>query len=104
MHVTISGAGAAPLVVTTEGGRVEDLLAAVAAAGADHATVIAGDGYRASIPLAMLCRDGVMTIENDGLRLRVEDGTTLCWNVKDVVAFEFTAGRAEDDVPENPPH
>lgn len=86
------------------GGRIEDILDDVELGAADHVTVVAGDGYRASIPLQMLRAGGVLTVEDGTLRLRVEDGSTLCWNVKDVVALEPTVGRAEDDVPEKPNH
>jgi len=97
----IDGAVGQPLVIEDRNGTVGDLLdAAGVRDGADHATVESGiDGYRASIPLADL-RRGVLA---DG-RLTIPDGRTLCWNVKDVVRIEVTAGEQPDDVPENPPH
>ena len=71
---------------------------------ATHGTVVAADGYRASIPLKTLRAGGVFSVDDYGLRLHVEDGRTLCWNVKDVIALEVTVGIAPDDIPENPPH
>jgi hypothetical protein len=91
-------------VLVPEEGRLQDLLADVDTGTADHATVVSRDGYRASIPLPMLRSGGIVTIENGGYRLRVEEGRTLCWNVKDVVSIELTVGRAEDDVPQRPTH
>ena len=90
---------------------VSALLAEVDAdPGADHATVSSGDGhYRASIPLDQL-RDGgwlFVDLDHDGggpLRLVVEDGRTLCWNVKHVIGLHLTSGPEPDSVPENPPH
>jgi len=83
--------------------------------GADHCTVSSGDGhYTASIPLADLNRSGWLVFAlGDGplprdrggpLRLLVPQGTTLCWNVKDVVAIRLTRGPEPDSVPANPPH
>lgn len=69
-----------------------------------HMTVVASDGYRASIPIQILWDGGILSIEGEAWRLKVADGGTLCWNVKGVVRLEPTLGRAEDDVPENPPH
>lgn len=71
---------------------------------ASHATVVSADGYRASIPLDALRSSGRLSAEPSGQRLHVLEGETLCWNVKDVVALEFTEEKAPDDVPENPPH
>lgn len=71
-----------------------------------HATFesLSGD-YRASIPLAVARRQGVMILDEFGsLRLRVEDGDTLCWNVKDLERIRLTDGPEPDSVPENPPH
>jgi DMSO/TMAO reductase YedYZ molybdopterin-dependent catalytic subunit len=78
--------------------------------GADHLLVESGDGhYRASIPLAEVRRGGWLLVgvpEDRGgpVRLVVEEGRTLCWNVKHVVALRFTEGAVPDSVPENPPH
>ena len=76
--------------------------------GATHATAVSADtGYRASIPLATLRDHGLVMHTPDGptpWRLVVPDGETLCWNVKGLVRLEVTAGPAEDDVPEVPPH
>jgi hypothetical protein len=90
-----------PFVSDTRTAAVADLLdrAAPGAAG-DHATVVSGDdGYRASIPLMELRRGQL----DDG-RLTIPDGRTLCWNVKNVVRIEVTAGPQPDSVPANPPH
>jgi hypothetical protein len=88
----------------TMAGTVDDLLSSIDSAGFDHATVVAGDGYRASIPLSVLRSGGVIAVEDGSFRLRVVDGTTLCWNVKDVAQIELTVGKAPDDVPPDPPH
>jgi hypothetical protein len=104
MDVRLTDLAGATTTVSTAGGRVAALLGAVAIGRADHATVVSGEGYRASIPLPMLESGGTLTVENGGLRLRVETGSTACWNVKDVVAIRLTVGRAEDDIPERPPH
>jgi hypothetical protein len=82
-------------------GNVAELLeAAQPLPDADHATVHSGDdAYRASIPIEDL-RRGMLT---DG-RLVIEDGRTMCWNVKDVVRIEVTTGSRPDSVPANPPH
>lgn len=69
-----------------------------------HVTVIASDGYRASIPIQTLRTGGLLSLEDGGWRLKVADGDTLCWNVKGVVGLEPTHGRVEDDIPENPSH
>lgn len=71
---------------------------------ATHATVVADDGYRASIPLAALRDGGELSVEDDSLRLRVIDGKTLCWNVKNVVAIDVSVGKQPDDVPPKPKH
>ena len=69
-----------------------------------------GDGhYRASIPLAELQRGGWLLLgqprdAGGPVRLVVEEGRTLCWNVKHVVGLRFTEGPEPDSVPENPPH
>ena len=101
MTLVIDGAVEAPCSIDDRTGIVGDLLAqARPRPEADHATVVSAlDGYRASIPLDQLAT-GVLA---DG-RLTVPDGRTLCWNVKDVVRIEVTAGKQPDDVPENPPH
>ncbi len=82
---------------------------------ASHGTVTSSDGrYTASIPLATLRSGGWLAVALDGrplpserggpLRLTVADGTTLCWNVKDVGTIRLTDGPEPDSVPENPPH
>jgi DMSO/TMAO reductase YedYZ molybdopterin-dependent catalytic subunit len=76
----------------------------------DHVTVESGDGhYRASIPLHEMRRGGRLLLglskdRGGPVRLIVEDGRTLCWNVKRVVALRFTQGSEADSVPENPEH
>jgi DMSO/TMAO reductase YedYZ molybdopterin-dependent catalytic subunit len=80
------------------------------ATGADHVLVESGDGhYRASIPLTEMRRGGWLLVgvpadRGGPLRLVVEQGRTLCWNVKQVAALRFTEGPVPDSVPENPPH
>src|SRR5690606_30694465 len=50
-----------------------------------HATFESADGsYRASIPLEVALAQGVLLPEAGSWRLRVEDGATLCWNVKNL--------------------
>jgi hypothetical protein len=75
---------------------------------ADHVTVESGDGhYRASIPIGEVRRGGWLLLGEAGggpVRLVVEEGRTLCWNVKEVVALRFTQGPEPDSVPENPEH
>ncbi len=82
---------------------------------ATHGTVTStGGDYTASIPIETLRSGGWLAIALDGkklpadragpLRLTVADGTTLCWNVKDVGAIDFTIGPRPDSVPANPPH
>jgi len=99
--IVVDGAVEAPFSSPTRTAAVRDLLAAASPSpDADHGTVFAaGDGYRASIPLAELERGSLA----DG-RLTIPGGQTLCWNVKDVVRIEVTVGPQPDDVPENPPH
>ena len=78
--------------------------------GADHVLVESGDGHdRASIPLAEMRRGGWLLVgvpadRGGPVRLVVEEGRTLCWNVKQVVALRFTQGPVPDSVPANPPH
>lgn len=78
-------------------------------------TVISRDGtYRASIPLPILREGGWLAFALDGgplpdtaggpLRLTVVDGTTMCWNVKDVGELRFSSEQEPDDIPESPPH
>jgi hypothetical protein len=72
---------------------------------ATHATFASRDGYRASIPLEVARRQGLLFLQDDGsVRLRVEDGATLCWNVKDLGEVRLTVGKEPDSVPENPVH
>ena len=82
---------------------------------ATHVTVISSDGrYRASIPIDEVARGGWLAFARDDaplpterggpLRLTVAEGTTLCWNVKDVGELRFTVGAEPDDVPQKPPH
>jgi hypothetical protein len=72
---------------------------------ATHATFesVSGD-YRASIPLELARAKGRIRLEEDTLRLRVEEGDTLCWNVKGLERIRYTVGKEPDSVPENPPH
>lgn len=78
-------------------------------------TVISRSGdYRASIPIEHIREGGWLATSLGGdslpadrggpLRLTVADGTTLCWNVKDVGELRFTVEAEPDSVPENPPH
>lgn len=85
-------------------GRTIGELLAAAGPTATHVTVVSEDGYRASIPIETLRASGRLSRDERGQRLHVVEGATLCWNVKAVVAFEFTEGSADDDVPANPPH
>lgn len=84
--------------------RVGDLLAEER--GATHVTFEAADGdYRASIPIDVVRRRGVIVLDGAGSpRLRVEDGDTLCWNVKDLARIRPTVGEEADSVPADPPH
>jgi hypothetical protein len=77
--------------------------------GATYCSVISGDGtYTASIPLAELRSGGSFSIlspeEGGPIRLRVVDGSTMCWNVKDVGELHFTEGSQPDSIPPNPTH
>lgn len=83
---------------------VGDLLAA--APPFTHATFESNSGdYRASIPLEVARRQGILLLEREGsLRLVVEDGETLCWNVKDLGRIRPTVGKEPDSVPADPPH
>ncbi|MDJ0959565.1 MAG: molybdopterin-dependent oxidoreductase [Acidimicrobiia bacterium] len=95
---------------------VAAILDSVAVAdAATHGTVISADGeYTASIPIETLRSGGWLAVGLDGgplprdrggpLRLTVADGTTLCWNVKDVGSIRLTDAPEPDSVPENPPH
>lgn len=91
----------------------------VAAAGgspaATHCTAISRDGsYRASVPMHAMLAGGRIVLRRDGralgpaeggpLRLIVVDGTTLCWNVKELEELRLSIGPLPDDVPANPPH
>lgn len=73
---------------------------------ATHATFESSSGdYRASIPLDVARRQGVVVVEETGtLSLIVEDGETLCWNVKDLGRIRLTVGKEPDSVPADPPH
>ncbi len=82
---------------------------------ATHCSVVSRDGsYSASIPLDELRDGGWLSYGLDGneltsdlggpLRLTVRQGTTLCWNVKDVGELRFTAGKEPDSIPEKPTH
>ena len=82
---------------------------------ATHGTVVGGDSnYTASIPLEDLLVGGWLAyrLGNDPLpaqqggplRLIVLQGSTLCWNVKDVTEIRLTAGKEPDSIPENPSH
>ena len=96
--------------------RVETIIGrAVPVTGATHATIVSADGsYRASIPLEDLAEGGVLafgsgrrhlsSVAGGPLRLTVVEGTTLCWNVKDVAVIDVTVGAAPDDVPARPTH
>ncbi len=89
-----------------QGGEIEvsDLLPDDARATHASFDSVARD-YRASIPIDVVRGQGVILIDEDGrLRLRVREGRTLCWNVKDVGSIRLTAGPEEDSVPANPPH
>lgn len=66
-------------------------------------TVRAGaDDYVASIPSDAFTPGAELTVSSR--RLVVRDGSTLCWNVKDVRRIEIGEVRQPDSVPENPPH
>jgi DMSO/TMAO reductase YedYZ molybdopterin-dependent catalytic subunit len=100
-------------------GTAVPLAPIIDAAGIDpsatHATVVGSDGaYTASIPLETLRTGGWLAValgdrplpadKGGPLRLTVADGSTLCWNVKNVGSIRFTIGPESDSVPENPPH
>ena len=70
---------------------------------ATHCSVVSRDSsYSASIPVDELLGGGWLAYALDGkqlpaekggpFRLTVMQGTTLCWNVKDVGELRFTAG------------
>ena len=61
-----------------------------------------GDDYVASIPAAEFTAGAELTVESR--RLIVREGSTLCWNVKDVRRIEVGDERQPDSVPENPTH
>ena len=82
---------------------------------ATHCSVVSRDSsYSASIPVDELLGGGWLAYALDGkplpaekggpFRLTVMQGTTLCWNVKDVGELRFTAGEEPDSVPERPTH
>ena len=82
---------------------------------ATHCSVVSRDSsYSASIPVDELLGDGWLAYALDGkplpaekggpFRLTVRQGTTLCWNVKDVGELRFTAGKEPDSIPERPTH
>ena len=85
---------------------VDQLLAGVVIdPAARRVHVVSRDSsYSASIPIEDFRRGGVLTREAGGYRLRVMEGTTLCWNVKDVAELRFTATKEPDSVPERPTH
>ncbi len=96
--------------------RLSDILDRVKpAAAVTHCTVISADeSYRASIPIGAVREGGWLAFGIGGgalpsdlggpLRLTVADGSTLCWNVKDVAELHLAAQREPDDVPDEPPH
>ena len=82
---------------------------------ATHCSVVSRDSsYSASIPVDELLGGGWLAYALDGkplpaekggpFRLTVRQGTTLCWNVKDVGELRFTAGKEPDSIPEKPTH
>ncbi len=82
---------------------------------ARYVTFISDDGaYRACVPLADARDKGVLQVGTgpEGLaaeaggpvRLIIEDGDTLCWNVKAVAELHCAPDKEPDSVPENPPH
>ncbi len=102
---TVRGAVEAPTDYANPPKRVVAILdEVVPLPTATHATVVSVDGYRASIPLDTLRSGGTFSIEAHGLRLRVEEGATSCWNVKNVAVIDVTVGKAEDDIPARPAH
>ncbi len=77
---------------------------------ATHCSVVSRDGsYSASIPIEDL-KDGgwlayaISADQGGPIRLTVTEGSTLCWNVKDVGELRFTAGKEQDSVPAKPTH
>jgi hypothetical protein len=83
--------------------RLLDLVVVDPAARRVH--VSSEDGsYSASVPLEEIRRNGVITADTEGNRLRVYDGSTLCWNVKDVGELRLTATKEPDSVPGKPTH
>lgn len=82
---------------------------------ATHCSVVSRDGaYTASIPVDDVRGGGWLAFALEGkplpadkggpLRLTVAQGTTLCWNVKDVGELRFTEGKQPDNVPAKPKH
>lgn len=78
-------------------------------------TVTSSDhGYTASIPASQILTAGWLLVgstdrplsEEEGgpIRLLVDDGDTLCWNVKHVGSLRATSVREPDSVPERPTH
>lgn len=65
-------------------------------------TVRSGDDYVASIPSDAFTDGAELTVASR--RLVVREGSTLCWNVKDVRRIEVGDHRQPDSVPEDPPH
>lgn len=94
------------LVEKAPTGRMPVAELVAADSGATHVTFESSDGeYRASIPLEVARRQGVVLVEEPArLRLVVEDGETMCWNVKDLGRIRPTAGKEPDSVPADPPH
>lgn len=60
------------------------------------------DDYVASIPSESFTSGARLHVPT--ARLTVEEGSTLCWNVKHVTKIEVGAEQLPDSVPENPPH
>lgn len=89
-----------------EGGLVPVRVLLTPDSGVTYASFESRDGdYRASIPIDVAVDGGVVEIQDEGgLRLRVIDGDTLCWNVKNLGRIRLTDGPEPDSVPENPPH
>ena len=98
-------------------GRRGDALAVrhVLATDRPWVTVVSiDDDYRASIPTDELMAGGLILIgttdqplseaEGGPLRLVVAEGSTLCWNVKQVASLIATEEPLPDSVPENPTH
>lgn len=108
LRITGLARGAAP--VSHDRNRVAELLAGLEIdPEVTHCSVVSGDGsYTASIPLEDMRDGGVLLVvppsEGGPIRLRVMDGSTLCWNVKDVAELRFTIGKEPDSVPARPTH